>query len=83
MDQRRDRNAVVLRNAAQLLGGTARLARFLGVRDDQVERWMAGAEAAPLWVVVQTLELVADTRHAVQAPTVPGSPADQGAKRSR
>jgi hypothetical protein len=83
MDQRRDRNALVLRNAAQMLGGTARLARFLGARDDQVEEWMAGAEAAPLWVVVQTLELVSDTRNAMQAPTTAASPADQGAKRSR
>lgn len=57
MDQRR-RDA--LRRAAERAGGKTRLAGFLGVDAEQVERWLAGTETAPLWAYSYAFDLIAD-----------------------
>jgi hypothetical protein len=56
---RRVRYATVLRTAADAVGGTARLARVLRVPPDELERWLEGAEEAPLEVFLASLDLVA------------------------
>ena len=61
-------HADALRTAAQMLGSAAQLAIFLGVDDEQLERWMAGAEVIPLSALVQTLDLISDGSYAVQRP---------------
>lgn len=70
-------HADALRTATQILGSAAQLALFLGVDDEQLERWMAGAEAIPLSALVQTLDLISDGSYAVQRP-----PASRGRQRS-
>jgi hypothetical protein len=57
MDQRR-RDA--LRRAAERVGGRSRLAGFLGVDAEQVERWLAGTETAPAWAYSYAFDLIAD-----------------------
>ena len=69
VDERTERYAQALRTAAQVLGSRAQLARFLGINDEQLGRWMAGVEIAPLWAFVQTLELIADGPYATQQGT--------------
>ena len=56
---RRERYANVLRTAADAVGGVARLARVLRAPQDEVERWLDGAEEAPLEVFLASLDLVA------------------------
>jgi hypothetical protein len=60
VDQRSERQVAVLRKAAEMIGGMANLAAFLAVPEDQLAAWVAPREAAPLWVFVQTNDLVAD-----------------------
>lgn len=79
MDQRSERYADALRAAAQLLGSQSRLAGFLGVPDEELARWMAGVEAAPLWAFVQTLDLIGDMPHA--AKRTPGVQNERRGKR--
>ncbi len=57
-----------------MLGGSAQLAAFLAVPEEQLEAWMASREAAPLWVFVQTNDLVTDN---------PSTPPRQGAPTAR
>jgi hypothetical protein len=61
MDRARLRDASGLWRAAERLGSRARLASFLGVDADQLERWLSGAEAAPLWVYLTAFDLIAET----------------------
>lgn len=56
---RRERYASVLRTAADAVGGAPRLARVLRVPHDELERWLDGAEEAPLEVFLASLDLVA------------------------
>ena len=53
-----------LRRAAQVLGGPGKLARCLGVSHEQLERWLAGKEPAPLSVFLDTLDVIADGPYA-------------------
>jgi hypothetical protein len=61
---RRERYASVLRQAAQSVGGTPRLAKLLDVPQDDLQRWLIGAEAAPLKVFLTALNLVASGQFA-------------------
>jgi len=56
---RRDRYASVLRCAAETVGGTALLAPLLRVPLADLERWVAGTEAAPLGAFLGALDFVA------------------------
>jgi hypothetical protein len=57
--RRRERYAAVLREAAQSVGGTPRLAALLEVPLEDLERWTTGTEAAPLRAFLAALDVVA------------------------
>ena len=77
MDQQSERRVAALQEAARMLGGTPQLAAFLAVPEEQLEAWMASREAAPLWVFVQTNDLVTDN------PSTPPRQAAPAARRKR
>jgi hypothetical protein len=85
VEQRAERYADALRTAVQILGSTALVAAFLGVTEQQLDRWIAGVETPPFSVFVQTLELIGDTAYPAQRqPQIPASPRTAvRAKRSR
>jgi hypothetical protein len=56
---RRERYANVLRTAADAVGGVTRLALVLRAPRHEVERWVEGAEEAPLEAFLASLDLVA------------------------
>lgn len=49
-----------MRRAAERAGGKMRLAGFLGVDAEQLERWLAGTETAPPWAYSYAFDLIAD-----------------------
>ena len=57
--QRRERYASVVREAAESVGGPARLAALLEMPLQDVQRWVRGAETAPLKVFLASLDFVA------------------------
>ena len=57
---RTGRYAWMLREAADTAGGKRLLARHLGVQPQQLERWLSGAEEAPLDVFMDALDVIAD-----------------------
>jgi len=59
---KRERYASVLRQAAQSVGGAPRLAALLEVPPQDLQRWVTGAEAAPLKVFLIALNFVAGGR---------------------
>lgn len=61
---RRERYASVLRQAAQSVGGTPRLAKLLDVPPHDLQRWVTGAETAPLKVFLTGLNFVASGQFA-------------------
>jgi hypothetical protein len=69
VDERSERYAEALRTAIRVLGSRMRLAGFLGVREEQLARWLEGAESAPQWAFVQTLDLIADDAYSAQPPS--------------
>jgi hypothetical protein len=48
----------VLSRAAQMFGGCERLAGTLGVKTEELERWIAGEERPPPAVVFAALNLI-------------------------
>ena len=56
---RRKRYSSVLRHAAETVGGTRQLAPLLGVPVQDLQRWIDGAEMAPLDAFLGSLDLVA------------------------
>jgi DNA-binding transcriptional regulator YdaS (Cro superfamily) len=61
---RQERYSRVLREAAQRLGGEAELAALAGVSPEQISRWSAGGEIAPLEVFLAGLDAIAYGRAA-------------------
>lgn len=60
------------------------LAGFLGVKEEQLARWLEGAESAPLWAFVQILDLIADGAYSAQpSSSVAAARKDSRAKRAR
>ena len=59
-----------LRRAAEILGGPGKLAYCLGVSREQIERWLAGEEPAPLSVFLETLDVIADGPYATAKRSV-------------
>ena len=54
------RYAWMLREAADTVGGKARLAAQLGVKPDLLDRWLSGEQEAPLEVFMDALDVIAD-----------------------
>jgi hypothetical protein len=50
--------ADVLKIAAETVGGSGNLAGRLGVRPDELARWMSGRQAAPLEPFLRALDLI-------------------------
>lgn len=61
---RQHRYVRVLRAAATSLGGEDQLAAHLGVRPDQLARWVAGADPTPFDAFLAGLDVVALGRFA-------------------
>jgi hypothetical protein len=59
----------VLQLAQALAGGAAQLAERLGVRPDELQRWLAGQDAPPRRVFDQALGLVLDDYDARRKPS--------------
>jgi DNA-binding transcriptional regulator YdaS (Cro superfamily) len=57
--EQRSRYASALSQAEQTLGGRKRLAEFLGVVPEKIEAWLAGEEAPPPEVLLNTLDVIA------------------------
>lgn len=64
MDGRQERYAEALRQAAYALGGEARLAGFLGVEAERLQRWLAGEDDVPLSAFLRALGVIADGPYA-------------------
>ena len=62
--EQRERYSQTLWQAAAILGGEARLARFLGVSQEKLAGWLAGDELAPLDAFLNSLDLIADGPYA-------------------
>lgn len=65
MDQR-SRYAAALREAADTLGSTRRLAAYLKVSPQTVQGWLAGRETPPLQAFLNALDVIADGPFAPQ-----------------
>lgn len=63
---RQHRYVRVLRAAATSLGGEEKLAAHLGVRPDQLARWVSGEDPAPFEAFLAGLDVVAHGRFARQ-----------------
>ena len=61
---RQERYSRVLREAAHTLGSEAELAALAGVTPEQISRWSAGGETAPLEVFLVGLDAIAYGRAA-------------------
>ena len=64
MDTRQERYARALRQASDVLGGEARLARFLRVQSEQLQRWLDRQDAVPLSAFLTALGAIADGPYA-------------------
>ena len=49
-----------LRKAAELVGGNSRLAKILGVKPVEVEKWLAADDALPRDVFLRIVDLILD-----------------------
>jgi DNA-binding transcriptional regulator YdaS (Cro superfamily) len=50
--------ADTLKIAAETVGGSRNLAQLLGVRPDELARWMSGGQPAPLEPFLRALEII-------------------------
>lgn len=50
--------ARALHRACVILGGAPQLAGHIGVREDDLRRWMQGEEEAPEWVFLVAVEII-------------------------
>ena len=60
-----------LRKAAELVGGNSRLAKILGVKPLEIEKWLAADDAIPRDVFLRIVDLILDE-------TAPPSATDEG-----
>jgi hypothetical protein len=60
----RSRYTETLQCAAATIGGPARLAKFLNVPRNTLQRWLAGEEAPPDQVFLDALDVIADGPYA-------------------
>jgi transcriptional regulator with XRE-family HTH domain len=56
--EQRSRYAKALSQAEETLGGRQRLAEFLGVAPEKIAAWLAGEEAPPLEIFLNTLDVI-------------------------
>ncbi len=63
-----------LRKAAEILGGTARLARHLQVPESDLRKWLAGEAKPPKNVFLRAVDLVIDESAAAASSDAPDSP---------
>jgi hypothetical protein len=59
-EMRTNRYIETLQQAAQTVGGDAKLAYFLMVPNHKLARWMSGQEPAPLEAFLAALDIIAD-----------------------
>ena len=62
--ERKELYGRALRQAARELGGEAQLACFLGVANDQLQRWLDSQDDVPLSAFLTALGVIADGPYA-------------------
>jgi DNA-binding transcriptional regulator YdaS (Cro superfamily) len=63
-----------LRKAAELVGGNSRLARILGVKPVELEKWLAADDAIPRDVFLRIVDLILDETAPPSARDEDGEP---------
>jgi hypothetical protein len=66
--EQKARHELVIREAAEALGGSQVLSRYLGVDRAEVERWLAGLDLAPLPAFMSALDVIADGPYVSRRP---------------